>query len=74
MAVVIDLGARWIAMVFLGGLVLAFGMAFAATSRFPREAAQIGVITREVSQTRVGTVRKRTVRGRGGSSYTAGLS
>ncbi|MBK3644359.1 hypothetical protein [Streptomyces sp. MBT33] len=55
--------ARWIAMFFLGGLVLAFGMAFAATGMFPRDAAQVGMISREVSESRVGTVRRWIVRG-----------
>ncbi|TQJ90387.1 hypothetical protein [Streptomyces sp. SLBN-31] len=55
--------ARWIAMFFLGWLVLAFGMAFAVTGMFPRDAAQVGMITREISDARVGTVRKWIVRG-----------
>ncbi len=49
---------RWIAMFFLGWLVVAFGMSFAATGMFPRSGMQVVMITRAVSGTRVGTVRK----------------
>ncbi|MGW5662000.1 hypothetical protein ACWEWG_18155 [Streptomyces sp. NPDC003758] len=54
---------RWIAMFFLGWLVAAFGMAFAATGMFPRSGMQVALITRAVSGTRVGMVRKWFVRG-----------
>ena len=54
---------RWIAVFFLGWLVVAFGMAFAATGMFPRSGMQVALITRAVSGTRVGAVRKWFVRG-----------
>ncbi|MFF4212694.1 hypothetical protein ACFYZE_25705 [Streptomyces sp. NPDC001796] len=54
---------RWIAMFFLGWLVAAFGMAFAATGMFPRSGMQVALITRAISGTKVGTVRKWFVRG-----------
>jgi hypothetical protein len=53
---------RWIAMFFLGWLVVAFGMSFAATGMFPRNRAQVIMITRAVSDTRVGKVRRWFVR------------
>ncbi|MGW1259145.1 hypothetical protein ACWD5Q_29180 [Streptomyces sp. NPDC002513] len=53
---------RWIAMFFLGWLVVAFGMSFAATGMFPRSGMQVVVITRAVSGTQVGMVRKWLVR------------
>ncbi|MFJ5535371.1 hypothetical protein [Streptomyces sp. NPDC093261] len=49
---------RWIALFFLGWLVVAFGMSFVATGRFPRSGMQVAMITRAVSGTRVGAVRK----------------
>ncbi|MFJ7903855.1 hypothetical protein ACIQ6V_25745 [Streptomyces sp. NPDC096198] len=55
--------ARWVALFFLGWLVVAFGMSFAATGMFPRSGMQVALITRAVSGTRVGTVRKWIVRG-----------
>lgn len=55
--------ARWLAVFFLGWLVAAFGMAFAATGMFPRSGMQVAMITQAVSGTRVGTVRKWFVRG-----------
>ncbi|MER6424217.1 hypothetical protein [Streptomyces sp. NPDC001137] len=54
---------RWLAAFFLGWLVAAFGMSFAATGMFPRSGMQVAMITRSVSGTRVGTVRKWVVRG-----------
>jgi hypothetical protein len=54
---------RWIAMFFLGWLVVAFGMSFAVTGMFPRSGMQVAMITRAVSGTRVGMVRKWLVRG-----------
>jgi hypothetical protein len=47
---------------FLGWLVLAYGMSFAATGMFPRSVRQAALITRVISGTRVGKVRKWVVR------------
>lgn len=54
---------RWLAVFFLGSFVVAFGMSFAATGMFPRSGTQVVLITRAVSGTRVGEVRKWLVRG-----------
>ncbi|MGW1028644.1 hypothetical protein ACWD4J_34005 [Streptomyces sp. NPDC002577] len=54
---------RWFAVFFLGWLVVAFGMSFAVTGMFPRSGMQVAMITRAVSGTRVGAVRKWFVRG-----------
>ncbi|MGW2518472.1 hypothetical protein ACWC09_15920 [Streptomyces sp. NPDC001617] len=54
---------RWLSLFFLGLIVLAFGMVFAATGRFPRSGRQVVLITRAASETRVGVVRKWMVRG-----------
>jgi hypothetical protein len=54
---------QWIAVFFLGWLMMAFGMAFAVTGMFPRSGMQVVMITRAVSGTPVGLARKRIVRG-----------
>ncbi|MGW5256688.1 hypothetical protein ACWERW_27560 [Streptomyces sp. NPDC004012] len=53
---------RWIALFFLGWLVVAFGMSFAVTGMFPRSGMQVVMISRAVSGTRAGVVRKWLVR------------
>jgi len=49
---------RWIAVFFLGWLVAAFGMSFAATGMFPRSGMQVAMITRAISGSRVATLRR----------------
>ncbi|KPI05823.1 hypothetical protein OK074_4313 [Actinobacteria bacterium OK074] len=50
--------SRWAGLFFLGWLVAAFGVAFAATGMFPRDRVQVAMVQRAVSGTRVRAVRR----------------
>ncbi|MEU6576989.1 hypothetical protein [Streptomyces sp. NPDC046805] len=49
---------KWLAAFFLGWLVVAFGTAFAATGMFPRSGMHVALITRSISGTPAGRLRK----------------